>query len=259
MTRSIPAVPASLLQDKRPHAIVIGSGFGGLAAAIRLGARGYRVTVLEKLDAPGGRAYVHRRDGFTFDVGPSLVTLPRVYDVLFRTVGTSLADEVDLVRLDPQFRYWWRSGRHVEVRDDGCGMSPEVHARVFEPFFSTKSTGRGLGLPATDGIVRSHGGALAKSRRSVVSAACRRSPATCGRSAARTEGASVAVEMSRESFERRPRIVTWRSPSRGWKSPRGLHLDETSEKDAHDDASIFHSNTTRSHKQNNPHVSSSFP
>jgi two-component system cell cycle sensor histidine kinase/response regulator CckA len=48
----------------------------------------------------------------------------------------------------------------LEVRDDGCGMSPEVHARVFEPFYSTKSTGRGLGLPATDGIVRSHGGTL---------------------------------------------------------------------------------------------------
>ena len=57
-----------------PHALVIGSGFGGLAAAVRLGARGYRVTVLEKLDAPGGRAYVHRQDGFTFDAGPTVIT-----------------------------------------------------------------------------------------------------------------------------------------------------------------------------------------
>ena len=58
------------------HAVVIGSGFGGLAAAVRLGARGYRVTVVEKLDAPGGRAYVHRQDGFTFDAGPTIVTAP---------------------------------------------------------------------------------------------------------------------------------------------------------------------------------------
>ena len=58
----------------KPHAVVIGSGFGGLAAAIRLGARGYRVTVFEKLDAPGGRAYVHRQDGFTFDAGPTVIT-----------------------------------------------------------------------------------------------------------------------------------------------------------------------------------------
>ena len=57
-------------------AVVIGSGFGGLAAAIRLGARGYRVTVLEALDAPGGRAYVYRQDGFTFDAGPTIVTAP---------------------------------------------------------------------------------------------------------------------------------------------------------------------------------------
>ena len=59
--------------DGRPRAIVIGSGFGGLASAIRLGARGYRVTVLEKLDAPGGRARVHRQDGFTFDAGPTKI------------------------------------------------------------------------------------------------------------------------------------------------------------------------------------------
>ncbi|MFH7191684.1 FAD-dependent oxidoreductase, partial [Klebsiella pneumoniae] len=57
--------------DRRPHAVVVGSGFGGLAAAIRLGARGYRVTVLERLDKPGGRARVHRQDGFTFDAGPT--------------------------------------------------------------------------------------------------------------------------------------------------------------------------------------------
>ena len=56
----------------RPRAVVIGSGFGGLAAAIRLGAKGYRVTVIEKLDAPGGRAYVYKQDGFTFDAGPTI-------------------------------------------------------------------------------------------------------------------------------------------------------------------------------------------
>ena len=63
-----------------PHAVVIGSGFGGLAAAVRLGAKGYRVTVLEKLDAPGGRAYVHRQDGFTFDAGPTIVTAPFLFE-----------------------------------------------------------------------------------------------------------------------------------------------------------------------------------
>ena len=67
---TIPETAASGGAPQKPTAVVIGSGFGGLAAAIRLGARGYRVTVLERLDAPGGRAYVHRQDGFTFDAGP---------------------------------------------------------------------------------------------------------------------------------------------------------------------------------------------
>ena len=69
--------PSELLDrrlTRQPHAVVIGSGFGGLAAAVRLGARGYRVTVLERLDAPGGRAYTHKIDGFTFDAGPTIVT-----------------------------------------------------------------------------------------------------------------------------------------------------------------------------------------
>jgi phytoene desaturase len=60
------------LSRTRPHAVVIGAGFGGLAAAIRLGARGYRVTVLERLDQAGGRARVFVQDGFTFDAGPTL-------------------------------------------------------------------------------------------------------------------------------------------------------------------------------------------
>ena len=73
----------------RPHAVVIGSGFGGLAAAVRLGAKGYRVTVLEKLDAPGGRAYVHRQDGFTFDAGPTIVTAPFLFEELWKLCGAS--------------------------------------------------------------------------------------------------------------------------------------------------------------------------
>ena len=64
------------ISDSRPHAVIIGSGFGGLAAAIRLGARGYRVTVLEHLGEPGGRASVFRQDGFTFDAGPTIITAP---------------------------------------------------------------------------------------------------------------------------------------------------------------------------------------
>ena len=90
--------------DRRPHAIVIGSGFGGLAAAVRLGARGYRVTVLEKLDAPGGRAYVYHQDGFTFDAGPTIVTAPFLLEELWELCGKRFADDVTLKAMDPFFR-----------------------------------------------------------------------------------------------------------------------------------------------------------
>ncbi len=78
--------------DTRPHAVVIGSGFGGLAAAVRLGARGYRVTVLERLDAPGGRAYVYRQDGFVFDAGPTVITAPFLFEELWQLCGKRLAE-----------------------------------------------------------------------------------------------------------------------------------------------------------------------
>ena len=61
---------------QQPVAVVIGAGFGGLAAAIRLSVKGYRVKVYEKLDAAGGRASVFRQDGHTFDAGPTIVTAP---------------------------------------------------------------------------------------------------------------------------------------------------------------------------------------
>ena len=106
--------------DTRPHAVVIGSGFGGLAAAIRLGARGYRVTVLERLDAPGGRAYVHRQDGFTFDAGPTIVTAPFLFEELWALCGGRLSDDVDLRAIDPFYRL---------VFDDG-----ETIAAAFSPY-----------------------------------------------------------------------------------------------------------------------------
>ncbi|HEU4879738.1 MAG TPA: NAD(P)-binding protein, partial [Gemmatimonadaceae bacterium] len=68
-------------------AVVIGSGFGGLAAAVRLRVMGYEVTVLEALDQPGGRARVFRRDGFVFDAGPTVITAPYLFEELFELAG----------------------------------------------------------------------------------------------------------------------------------------------------------------------------
>ena len=75
-TGPVTRLPGLSMARPAPKAIVIGSGFGGLAAAIRLSCQGWDVQVLEKLDAPGGRAYVWRQDGFTFDAGPTIITAP---------------------------------------------------------------------------------------------------------------------------------------------------------------------------------------
>jgi len=105
---------------------VIGSGFGGLAAAIRLGARGYRVTVLEKLDAPGGRAYVFRQDGFTFDAGPTIVTAPFLLEELWALCGRELAQDVDLRPLDPFYRIRFHDGTELDCLGDDEAMRAEV-------------------------------------------------------------------------------------------------------------------------------------
>jgi phytoene desaturase len=111
---------------RRAHAVVIGSGFGGLAAAVRLGARGYRVTVLERLDAPGGRAYVHRQDGFVFDAGPTIVTAPFLLDELWALCGRRLADDVELRPLNPFYRIRFDDGQTFDCSGDPAAMRAEV-------------------------------------------------------------------------------------------------------------------------------------
>jgi len=108
------------------HAVVIGSGFGGLAAAIRLGARGYRVTVIEKLDGPGGRAYVFRQDGFTFDAGPTIVTAPFLLEELWALCGRTLSQDVDLQPLDPFYRIRFHDGEVFDCYADDHAMRREV-------------------------------------------------------------------------------------------------------------------------------------
>ena len=76
-------------------AIVVGGGVGGLCTAIRLGAAGHDVTVFERNEQIGGKLAVFERDGFTFDIGPSLLTLPQVFDDVFQLAGTSLAERAE--------------------------------------------------------------------------------------------------------------------------------------------------------------------
>jgi phytoene desaturase len=112
--------------DRRPHAVVIGSGFGGLAAAVRLGAKGYRVTVFEKLDAPGGRAYVYRQDGFTFDAGPTIITAPFLFEELWRLCGRRLADDVTLTPVSPFYRIRFNDGTTFDCSGDPDAIRAQI-------------------------------------------------------------------------------------------------------------------------------------
>ena len=125
LTLEAPAKPRAGI-DRRPHAVVIGSGFGGLAAAVRLGARGYRVTVLEKRDQLGGRAGVHRQDGFTFDAGPTIVTAPFLFEELWALCGKRLADDVDLRPVTPFYAIRFEDGATFHYTGDAAAMRAEV-------------------------------------------------------------------------------------------------------------------------------------
>lgn len=98
--------------------VVIGAGFGGLAAAVRLAAAGHEVTVLEKRDQPGGRAGVFRQDGFTFDAGPTIITAPPLLDELFALGGGRTEDYVRLVPVDPFYRVRFDDGSAIDWPGD---------------------------------------------------------------------------------------------------------------------------------------------
>lgn len=113
------------------HAVVIGGGFGGLAAAVRLLARGYRVTVLERRQRTGGRAYVYEQDGFTFDAGPTLVTAPYLFEELFALLGEQLSDHIDMRALDPFYNIRFDDGSVFTYSGDARRMREQV--RRFSP------------------------------------------------------------------------------------------------------------------------------
>jgi len=97
------------------NAIVVGAGFGGLAAAIGLAARGVRVRVVEAAEGAGGKAGTVVIDGLAVDTGPSVLTLPGVFDDVFRLAGSTLAESITLVRPSPSFRYHFADGAAVDV------------------------------------------------------------------------------------------------------------------------------------------------
>ena len=108
----------------KKHVIVLGAGLGGLSAAISLAQAGYRVTIHEKNDKIGGKLNVLKLDGYTFDLGPSILTLPHLFERLFEKSGRKMSDYIPIRPLRPHWRNFFEDGRHVDLDPD-----PEIMAK----------------------------------------------------------------------------------------------------------------------------------
>jgi len=112
-------------------ALVIGSGFGGLAAAIRLQLRGYDTTILEMRDKPGGRAYVFEDKGFTYDAGPTIITAPFLIDELFALAGRKTGDYVKIVPVTPYYRIVFHDGQVFDYTGNEAEIIEQI--KKFSP------------------------------------------------------------------------------------------------------------------------------
>lgn len=106
--------------------VVIGSGFGGLALAIRLQAAGIPTLLLEQRDKPGGRAYVYQDEGFTFDAGPTVITDPTAIEELFSLAGKRIEDYVDLLPVTPFYRLCWEDGEVFDYDNDQARLEAQI-------------------------------------------------------------------------------------------------------------------------------------
>ena len=106
--------------------IVIGSGFGGLAASLRLRAKGYNVTLVEKHPDLGGRARVFKKGDFTYDGGPTVITAPYLFEELFNLFDKKISDYVDIVPLDLWYRFVFSDGQTFDYSGNDKLMEKEV-------------------------------------------------------------------------------------------------------------------------------------
>jgi phytoene desaturase len=109
-----------------PRVAIIGAGFGGLAAALRLRAAGVATALFEARDGPGGRAYVYRDRGFTFDAGPTVITAPSCLEELFALSDKPLSDFVELMPIHPFYRITWGDGERFDYDGDPEHLIGEI-------------------------------------------------------------------------------------------------------------------------------------
>ena len=135
MTAPEPKLLIPVIPDNAPRAIVIGAGLGGLSAAMRLGAKGYRVTLIDRLDRLGGRGSSISKNGYRFDLGPTILTVPDVFRRLWADCGRDFDDEVNITPVDPYYEIRWQDGSKFQIRDTQEDMDAEVQ-RIFPSDFA---------------------------------------------------------------------------------------------------------------------------
>lgn len=112
------------------HVVVVGAGYAGLSAALRLAGAGRKVTIIERESVPGGRSGLMQRDGFSFDTGPSVLTMPSLINDAFNSVGEELKDWIDLMPLKPLYRAFYDDGSQIDVHANTDEMEAEIARTV---------------------------------------------------------------------------------------------------------------------------------
>lgn len=128
--------------NNKPHVVVIGAGLGGLSAAISLATEGFSVDLLEKNDKVGGKLNVLKKDGFTFDLGPSILTMPHIFRQLFERAGKNMDDYVTIESVEPHWRNFFEDASTLDLSSDPARMKQQLDklgpntAREFEQFLA---------------------------------------------------------------------------------------------------------------------------
>ncbi len=112
------------------HVVVVGAGLAGLSAALRLAGAGRKVTVLERESVPGGRNGLLKKDGYSFDTGPSVLTMPSLINDAFNCVGEDMKDWLELTPLTPLYRAFYADGSQLDVHADTNEMEAEIAKHI---------------------------------------------------------------------------------------------------------------------------------
>ena len=118
------------IKGKTDKVVIVGAGLAGLSTALRLAGAGRDVTILERESFPGGRAGILYKSGYSFDTGPTVLTMPSLINDALNCVGEELKDWLDLIPLKPLYRAFYSDGSQLDVHADTQEMEVEIAAKI---------------------------------------------------------------------------------------------------------------------------------